>query len=100
MKTLTFHKAGQVDTDPVESVILVFDKDIDKRPPFADGSKGIEWVQEADLFYSKEAVAIARALYETLPMATMDRLIFQLLSQKLSYYKYSMRYAVEGKNKK
>lgn len=52
--------------------------------------KGPGWEREYDLFFNGEAAAIVDALIHSLPQATVDRVIAELLRRKASLLVVSM----------
>lgn len=61
--------------------------EITGEPPEFHNMKEKDWHKKYDAFYNDQAATLGRALLESLPGATIDRLIVFLLTQKASYFR-------------
>lgn len=76
-------KAGPVAGESPHDVRI----EISGEPPEFETLKEKDWRDQYDAFYKEQATTLGKALINTLPGGTLDRLIVFLLTQKASYFR-------------
>lgn len=80
---LVITKAGAVAGNAPNDLLIEFSG----KPPELEALKEKDWRDKYDAFYNEQAAALGKALINTLPGGTLDRLIVFLLTQKASYFR-------------
>ena len=77
MKQYVFCKADAIVSDePIESVAIIINEEI----PKSDNFSLERWMD----FHTTQANELAKLLFNSLPQATFDRLVYELLGMKVS----------------
>jgi hypothetical protein len=82
MKNFNLCKADPVGDQEIESVTII----IDEKIPKID-FKNDDWRHKYNIFYDKEAEELFQVLINSLPGATIDRLLIKLLQQRASLFR-------------
>jgi hypothetical protein len=86
-RTITVHRASPVADQVIPEVTVIVATDVPELPPMSSGQTVQESLATLATLYQQDAIAIARALRDSLPGGTFDRLVCELLTMKASHFR-------------